>query len=168
MRCDPFWPWVYCWLGVLLPTPPRCIAPNRPGSSTCAGTSVLAFVQAKLSPPRNASQSPVGLTKRPGAGWITQARAGIREQNNDYFKIRAMVPANVAGRDDVVSARLQIAVPSAASRRSPTTWRSWPGIRQGNGGAKATSWCAQVREVRPRVPVGKKERGVERPALSGP
>jgi hypothetical protein len=28
----------------------------------------------------------------------------IREQNNDYFKIRAMVPANLPDRDDIVSA----------------------------------------------------------------
>jgi hypothetical protein len=27
----------------------------------------------------------------------------VREQNNDYFKIRAMLPANFPGRDDVVS-----------------------------------------------------------------
>ena len=36
--------------------------------------------------------------------WLRVKNEAIREQNNDYYKIRAMLPANFPGKDDVVSA----------------------------------------------------------------
>jgi hypothetical protein len=40
----------------------------------------------------------------------------VREQNNDYFRIRAMVPANLPDRDDVVSAIFEDLLTGALKR----------------------------------------------------
>ena len=59
----------------LLPTPRRCIAPNRT-MAAYAGTSLLPFAPANALPPRRVSPFPAGLTKRRG-GWLDDASSGV-------------------------------------------------------------------------------------------
>jgi hypothetical protein len=50
--------------------------------------------------------------------WQRVRNAAVRDQNNDYYKIRAMLPANFPGRDDVVSAIFEDLIDGSLQREN--------------------------------------------------
>jgi hypothetical protein len=48
--------------------------------------------------------------------WQRVRNAAVRDENNDYYKIRAMLPANFPGTDDVISAIFEDLCSNALNR----------------------------------------------------
>ena len=89
VRCVLFWPWAFCLPSVRLPTPQRCVTPNR----TLAIWAICARLNLLLSP--EASLFPAGLLSRRRTGWIVRATERIdasvfwrgRQYLKDYLRV---------------------------------------------------------------------------------
>src|SRR5215216_3081413 len=78
VRCVLSWPLAFCLPSVLLPTPQRCVTPNR-RLATCARLNLL------LSP--RASPFPAGLLNRRGIGWIVTATERIDPDDRIFGRV---------------------------------------------------------------------------------